>query len=71
MDGPADPDAVLFLGAGDVAGLLDPVALLDTLAAAFAAASRGEVDAPRALGGAAARRRRRCSRCPATGPAAT
>jgi ornithine cyclodeaminase/alanine dehydrogenase-like protein (mu-crystallin family) len=41
---PADP--VLVLGADDVAQLLDPVALLDALAAAFAAASAGSVRAP-------------------------
>ena len=37
---------ILLLGPQDVAALLDPVALLDSLAAAFAAASRGELDAP-------------------------
>jgi ornithine cyclodeaminase/alanine dehydrogenase-like protein (mu-crystallin family) len=37
---------ILFLGAEDVATLLDPVALLESLAATFAAASRGELNAP-------------------------
>ena len=36
----------LVLGAEDVARLLDPAALLDALADAFAAAARGEVAAP-------------------------
>ena len=44
MDG--SDDHVLVLGPEDVAALLDPAALLDALAAAFAAASRGEVEAP-------------------------
>jgi ornithine cyclodeaminase/alanine dehydrogenase-like protein (mu-crystallin family) len=39
-------DEVLLLGAEDVATLLDPVALLETLAASFAAATRGELAAP-------------------------
>ena len=37
---------ILLLGPQDVAALLDPVALLESLAAAFAAASRGELNAP-------------------------
>ena len=37
---------VLFLGAEDVAALLEPAALLEALAAAFAAAARGELAAP-------------------------
>jgi ornithine cyclodeaminase/alanine dehydrogenase-like protein (mu-crystallin family) len=37
---------ILFLGPGDVAALLEPGALLEALAAAFAAAARGEVAAP-------------------------
>src|SRR5918994_2362611 len=37
---------ILFLGPRDVAALLDPVALLESLAATFAAAARGELDAP-------------------------
>jgi ornithine cyclodeaminase/alanine dehydrogenase-like protein (mu-crystallin family) len=39
-------DHVLVLGAEDVAQLLDPAALLEALAAAFAAASTGRVAAP-------------------------
>jgi ornithine cyclodeaminase/alanine dehydrogenase-like protein (mu-crystallin family) len=39
-------DHVLFLGAEDVAALLDPPALLDALADAFAAAAEGRVSAP-------------------------
>jgi ornithine cyclodeaminase/alanine dehydrogenase-like protein (mu-crystallin family) len=39
-------DHVLVLGPQDVAELLDPVALLEALAAAFAAASAGSVRAP-------------------------
>ncbi len=39
-------DHVLFLGPEDVAPLLDPPALLDALAEAFAAASAGRVGAP-------------------------
>jgi ornithine cyclodeaminase/alanine dehydrogenase-like protein (mu-crystallin family) len=39
-------DHVLLLGRDDVAALLDPTALLDALAAAFAAASAGQVRAP-------------------------
>ena len=58
---------ILLLGAEDVAALLDPAALLEALAATFAAAARGEVDAPPrsqvTLGDAAG-----CSSCPATGP---
>ncbi len=41
MDG-----GILFLGARDVAALLDPTALLESLEATFAAAARGEVAAP-------------------------
>ena len=37
---------ILFLGPEDVATLLDPVALLESLAGTFAAASRGEMNAP-------------------------
>jgi ornithine cyclodeaminase/alanine dehydrogenase-like protein (mu-crystallin family) len=37
---------ILFLGPQDVATLLDPVALLESLAGTFAAASRGEMNAP-------------------------
>ena len=37
---------ILFLGPEDVATLLEPVALLESLAGTFAAASRGEIDAP-------------------------
>jgi alanine dehydrogenase len=37
---------ILFLGPEDVAALLDPAALLEALAAAFAAAARGELAAP-------------------------
>ncbi|HYI19852.1 MAG TPA: hypothetical protein VD836_14155 [Solirubrobacteraceae bacterium] len=37
---------ILLLGAEDVAALLPPAALLDSLAATFAAAARGEVAAP-------------------------
>ena len=44
MDGSGDH--VLVLGAADVAALLDPAALLAALRAAFAAAARGEVEAP-------------------------
>jgi alanine dehydrogenase len=39
-------DELLLLGPQDVAALLDPVALLDALAATFAAAARGTVAAP-------------------------
>ena len=44
MDG--SDDHVLVLGPEEVGALLDPAALLAALAAAFAAASRGEVEAP-------------------------
>ena len=37
---------ILFLGPRDVAALLDPAALMESLAATFAAAARGELDAP-------------------------
>jgi ornithine cyclodeaminase/alanine dehydrogenase-like protein (mu-crystallin family) len=37
---------ILFLGPQDVAALLDPVALLESLAATFAAAARGALNAP-------------------------
>ena len=46
MDGSAHTGEVLLLGPDEVAPLLDPGALLEALAAAFAAASRGEVAAP-------------------------
>jgi ornithine cyclodeaminase/alanine dehydrogenase-like protein (mu-crystallin family) len=41
-----DSEALLVLGPEDVARLLDPTALIETLAGAFAAAARGELKAP-------------------------
>jgi ornithine cyclodeaminase/alanine dehydrogenase-like protein (mu-crystallin family) len=41
-----DDDDLLLLGPQEVAALLDPVALLEALAGAFAAATRGSVAAP-------------------------
>ena len=48
-------------GREDVAALLEPDALLEALAAAFAAAARGEVAAPPRIALAVRRGRRACS----------